>query len=221
MGDEVRKQQENQDVATHEPSLPLFDKLNSEQKASTQKNTPESVDRASEADSRVKGSNPTPSIPVPAFLVGEDGYASKVKEFITPASTTQEATHPDIGTLDDHGADVENAQTETINLQEPNEATEDESPETANEEKTVEASEAAADSKAEMNDEAIAVSEPLEPLPPARKEMSIWPWLRPSFRLLRPDWNGCGKRRSRSGFSVYKGALRCAFFLCFASQPAL
>jgi len=159
MGDEVRKQQVQQDAATGDSSLPLFDKLNGDKKASTDTSPPESVEKGSEEVSQAKGSSPTPSIPVPAFLVGEDGYASEIKEFVgEPAPTLEEEAQADVGNSDNIAADSENTQAETVDLQELNEEGQDKSLEIA-------------------NDEVMAVPEPLASTPPVRKEMSIWPWL--------------------------------------------
>ena len=177
MGDEARKQQEQQDAAASGSSLPLFDKLNDDQKPPTDTTDPESVERISEEESRAERLNPTPSIPVPAFLIGEEEYAKEVKEFIEPASTLEETDQANVESSDNSAADSENTKDETIDLQELNETAQDESIETASEETSEETSEVATDTEAEMNNEVMAVSEPLTSAPPVRKEMSIWPWL--------------------------------------------
>ena len=173
MGDEARKQQDERDAAAIEPSLPLFDHLSKGQGTPTGESNPESEESASETDREANESGTTASIPIPAFLAGAHEYANEVKAFIEPVSHLSEKTTEDAKTSDETASDEQSAEVEATDLQELNE----ESGNGPVEEPAEEQTEAPAEKETEVGDVFLDKAESLEPTPPARKEIRIWPWL--------------------------------------------
>jgi len=162
MGDEARKQQEERDSAANAPSLPLFDHLSAEQQPIADEDDSGSEVSDSETMHKTTESESTSSIPIPGFLAGKHEYAKEVKEFIEPISHSDEKADVAEEMPEGNIADEEIGNTESIDLQELNEEPRDET---------------ATNNDPEPTDKALAISETVEPTPPARKEISIWPWL--------------------------------------------